>query len=141
MRKRYWNSLVFCCSFNRLVPIVFIFRRKLIVLHGDRKSRKIKSRTHFSCGKLNFLNPDRYGFFFYSFYHNVKLLIFTYRGEWAALGQSPFFKKYEEKNLEFYTWSCENDFGNLCPSQIEKIGFPFFKKRPHFPETKINFLF
>ena len=36
----------------------------------------------------------------------------------------------------------KNDFGNLCRSLIEKIGFPFFKKnRPHFQETKLNFLF
>ena len=34
-----------------------------------------------------------------------------------ALGQSSFFKKYER-----------NDFSNLCPSLIEKIRFPFYKK-------------
>ena len=45
-----------------------------------------------------------------------------------ALGQSSFFEKYEKKNLKFFTWSWENDFGNFCPSLIKKIGFPFFKK-------------
>ena len=45
-----------------------------------------------------------------------------------ALVQSSFFQKYERKNLEFFTWSSENDFGNLCLSLIEKIGFPFFEK-------------
>ena len=48
------------------------------------------------------------------------------REESAVLGQSSFFKKYERKNLEFFTWSLENDFSNLCPSLIEKIRFPFF---------------
>ena len=53
-----------------------------------------------------------------------------------ALGQSFFFQKYERKNLEFFAWSWENDFVDLCPSLIEKIGFPFFKKNwPHFRET------
>ena len=59
-----------------------------------------------------------------------------------ALGLSSFFKKYEWKNLEFFTLSSQNDFGNLCSSLIEQIGFPFFEKnRPHFQETKVNFLF
>ena len=59
-----------------------------------------------------------------------------------ALGQSSFFKKYEKNNFEFFTWSWENDFGNLCPSLIAKIGYPFFQKnKPHFQETKVNFLF
>ena len=55
-----------------------------------------------------------------------------------ALGQSSFLKKNERKNLEFL----KNDFGKLCPSVIEKIGFPFFKKNgPHFQKTKVKFLF
>ena len=45
--------------------------------------------------------------------------------ESAALGQSSFYKKYKKKNLEFFTWSWKNDFGNLCQSLIEKIGFHF----------------
>ena len=58
------------------------------------------------------------------------------RGELAVLGRRKpwanrffFFKKYEKKNLQFFTWSWNNDFGYLCPSLIEKIGFPFFKKK------------
>ena len=59
-----------------------------------------------------------------------------------ALGQSSLFKKYERKNLEFFTWSWENDFGNRCSSLIEKIVLPLFERnRPHFQETKVNFLF
>ena len=50
------------------------------------------------------------------------------RGESAALGQSSSFKKYARKNLEFLTRNWENDFGNLCPSLIEKIKFFFLKK-------------
>ena len=57
-----------------------------------------------------------------------------------ALSRSSYFKRYETKNLEFFKWSWENDFGNLCRSLIEKIWFPF-KKRSHFQETKVNFLF
>ena len=62
---------------------------------------------------------------------------------WAGvcLGPIVFFKKYERKNLEIFTWSWENDFGNLCPILIGKIGFPFKKNRPHFQETNVNFLF
>ena len=30
---------------------------------------------------------------------------------------------------------------DLCPSLIEKIGFPFEKNRPHFRGTKEDFLF
>ena len=45
------------------------------------------------------------------------------------LGQSSFFKKYERKNLEFCTGNRESDFGNLYLRLIEKIGFPFFKKK------------
>ena len=56
-----------------------------------------------------------------------------------ALGQSSFFKKYERNNFEFFTWSWENDFGNLCQSLIKKIGFPFWKNRPDFQETKVIF--
>ena len=46
-----------------------------------------------------------------------------------ALGQSSFFEKYERKNIEFFTWSWENDFGYLCPSLFDKIEIPFFKKK------------
>ena len=60
-------------------------------------------------------------------------------GSVYALGHSSFFKKYERKNLEFFTWSWENDFGNLCPSLIEKIGFPFKKNIPYFQEPKYIF--
>ena len=54
-------------------------------------------------------------------------------GESATLGRRTpwanrlYFKKYERKNLEFFTWNWENDFGNLCPSLIGKIEFLFFK--------------
>ena len=59
-----------------------------------------------------------------------------------ALRQSAFFKTYERKNLEFFIWCRESDFGYLYPSLIEKIGFSFLKKnRPHFQGTKVNFLF
>ena len=46
-----------------------------------------------------------------------------------SLGQSSLFKKYERKNLEFFIWSWKTDFGKLCPSLIEKVGFLFFKKK------------
>ena len=74
--------------------------------------------------------------------------ITIYTGESAALGRRIpwanhlFLKKYERRNLEFFTWSWENDFVNLYPSWIGKIGFFFFKKNwPHFQETTVIFLF
>ena len=59
------------------------------------------------------------------------LLVGKSRQSWTAyaLGQSSFLKKSERKDLEFSTWSWENDFDNLCPSLFEKIGFSFFKKK------------
>ena len=43
------------------------------------------------------------------------------RGKSAyALGHLPFFKKYERKNREIFTWWRESDFSNLYPSLIEE---------------------
>ena len=50
-------------------------------------------------------------------------------------------RKYERKNLEFFTCSWENNFGNVCPSLIEKIGFLLFKKnRSHFQDKSKFFV-
>ena len=38
-----------------------------------------------------------------------------------TLGHSSFFKKYKRKNLEFFSWSKETDFGNLYLSLIESV--------------------
>ena len=77
------------------------------------------------------------------FYYNFTLAV---RGESVALGRRMpranriFFKKYERKNLEFFTWSWENYISYLSPNLIEKIGFSFFQKnRPHGQETKVIF--
>ena len=81
-----------------------------------------------------------------AYYTTEEIWLFTWRVMWAvraedeyervgnlgpsyALDQSYFFQKYEKKNLEFFTRSWESDFGNLCLSLIETIGFPFFKKK------------
>ena len=52
------------------------------------------------------------------------------RQPWAgvSLEQIVFFFKYERKNLEFFTWCRESDFGNLYSSLIEKIVFSSLKK-------------
>ena len=78
----------------------------------------------------------------------LPLKSFYRKGDSAALGwrmprkESSFFKKYEKKNLEFFTWIWENDVGNLCLSLIDESVFSAFKKnRPDFQEKKVNFLF
>ena len=81
-----------------------------------------------------FLNYFRFcGIFKWIFIQNIFLHETVYRkvglGPAYALGDSSFFKKYERKNREFFTWRRKSDFGNLYPSLIEKIEFPFFWKK------------
>ena len=49
---------------------------------------------------------------------------------WVGLYLGPLvcFQNYERKNLDFFTCGRESYLGNLYPSLIEKIGFPFWKK-------------
>ena len=53
--------------------------------------------------------------------HFIFELLEIGRGEAAALGHSSFFKKYERKNLELFTWSWENFFDNFCQINVEFI--------------------
>ena len=52
-----------------------------------------------------------------------------------------FSKSIKGKILNFLH-EVEKMISVICPSLIEKIGFPFFKKnRPHFQDTEVNFFF